>query len=144
MKYRTKDTNVATTEVCHISASIMLTLFRITCCYDRFSILQNVLRYVPCFYIRWRRLSLLSGLLMTIINLAYVFANPAEKCAPDQLKKDNDNTNSRANLLMAGLWWGVFSIFVLCGLKSRPGPSLPNLKAYIVTPWKRLWYTFRC
>jgi hypothetical protein len=80
---------------------------------------------------------------MTIINLAYVFANPAPKCAPDQQKKDSDNLNSRVNLLMAGLWWGVFSIFVLCGLKSRPGPPLPNLKAYIVTPWKRLWYTFR-
>jgi hypothetical protein len=85
----------------------------------------------------------LTGLLMTIINLAYVFANPALKCAPEQQKKDSENLNSRANLLMAGLWWGVFSIFVLCGLKSRPGPPLPNLKAYIVTPWKRLWYTFR-
>ena len=109
-----------------------------------FGILRQSLQSQYCFCIRWRRLILLSGLLMTIINLAYVVATPALKCAHDQLKKDTDNTHSRANLLRAGLWWGAFSIFVLCGLKSRPGPPLPNLKAYIVTPWKRLWYTFRC
>lgn len=129
--YQTKATNAATMEVCP-------SRFHIENCF-----LLPVYFLVSFAHSLTARLILLPGLLMTIINLAYVFANPAPKCAPDQQKKNTDNLNSRANLLMAGLWWAAFSIFVLCGLKSRPGPPLPNLKAYIVTPWKRLWYTFR-
>lgn len=47
----------------------------------------------------------------------------------------------RLSIVLAGLWWFVFSLYTFKHLKPRPGPPLPEGASYCTLPWKSTWQT---
>lgn len=48
----------------------------------------------------------------------------------------------RMNLMIAGLWWGLFGLITYFGIKTRPGPPMPK-ENIVKAGLKRTWVTIK-
>uniref|UniRef100_A0A7S3D2A9 Autophagy-related protein n=1 Tax=Palpitomonas bilix TaxID=652834 RepID=A0A7S3D2A9_9EUKA len=87
-----------------------------------------------------------SGVILTVVCVALnlFLTDPGPELDPEcSVPLPPPSLLQRMSIALSGAWWLLFSIFTFVKLRSRPGPSLPKGKNYLIEGWKTLGRTLK-